>query len=112
SLGCFYYFTNRTSSTLVDALSLHDALPISTDAGHLQCRRDQRTADRHRALRAGTCPGAGAARGDRRTAPVFRGALGRGSRRGAVDRKSTPLNSSHVKISYAVFCFKKKKRSC
>src|SRR5690606_42106715 len=28
---------------------------------------------------------------------------------GAVDRKSTRLNSSHVKISYAVFCFKKKK---
>src|SRR5690606_40708940 len=28
----------------------------------------------------------------------------------AVDRKSTRLNSSHVKISYAVFCLKKKKR--
>src|SRR5690606_18314337 len=27
----------------------------------------------------------------------------------AVDRKSTRLNSSHVKISYAVFCLKKKK---
>src|SRR5699024_12385464 len=26
-----------------------------------------------------------------------------------VDRKSTRLNSSHVSISYAVFCFKKKK---
>src|SRR5690606_39408452 len=26
-----------------------------------------------------------------------------------VDRKSTRLNSSHVKISYAVFCWKKKK---
>src|SRR5690554_7492410 len=25
-----------------------------------------------------------------------------------VDRKSTRLNSSHVRISYAVFCFKKK----
>src|SRR5436305_5689364 len=30
-------------------------------------------------------------------------ALGRG------DRKSTRLNSSHVRISYAVFCLKKKK---
>src|SRR5690606_42064810 len=29
-------------------------------------------------------------------------------RRGQVDRKSTRLNSSHVKISYAVFCLKKK----
>src|SRR5690606_41400880 len=28
---------------------------------------------------------------------------------GFVDRKSTRLNSSHVKISYAVYCSKKKK---
>src|SRR5690349_22267641 len=28
---------------------------------------------------------------------------------GASDRKSTRLNSSHVEISYAVFCLKKKK---
>src|SRR5690606_40846908 len=28
-----------------------------------------------------------------------------------LDRKSTRLNSSHVKISYAVFCLKKKKIS-
>src|SRR5690606_41251406 len=27
------------------------------------------------------------------------------------DRKSTRLNSSHVKISYAVFCLKKKKNN-
>src|SRR5699024_11654735 len=27
-----------------------------------------------------------------------------------VDRKSTRLNSSHVSISYAVFCLKKKKK--
>src|SRR5690606_10513925 len=33
---------------------------------------------------------------------------GRSTRR---DRKSTRLNSSHVKISYAVFCLKKKKRN-
>src|SRR2546426_5592810 len=26
------------------------------------------------------------------------------------DRKSTPLNSSHLVISYAVFCLKKKKK--
>src|SRR3712207_8917079 len=29
--------------------------------------------------------------------------------RGAADRKSTRLNSSHANISYAVFCLKKKK---
>src|SRR5690554_7043254 len=28
----------------------------------------------------------------------------------AQDRKSTRLNSSHVRISYAVFCLKKKKK--
>src|SRR5690606_41279993 len=28
------------------------------------------------------------------------------------DRKSTRLNSSHVKISYAVFCLKKKTKMC
>src|SRR5690554_7170894 len=28
-----------------------------------------------------------------------------------LDRKSTRLNSSHVRISYAVFCLKKKNRS-
>src|SRR3989442_11967139 len=35
-----------------------------------------------------------------------------GRRRPAVstDRKSTRLNSSHVRISYAVFCLKKKKK--
>src|SRR5690349_24032305 len=31
--------------------------------------------------------------------------------RGGEDRKSTRLNSSHVEISYAVFCLKKKKKN-
>src|SRR5690625_6853100 len=34
-----------------------------------------------------------------------------GPGRGAADRKSTRLNSSHVAISYAVFCLKKKKKN-
>src|SRR5215813_3084144 len=34
----------------------------------------------------------------------------RASHRPAEDRKSTRLNSSHVRISYAVFCLKKKKK--
>src|SRR5437870_9796992 len=33
---------------------------------------------------------------------------GRERRKGGGDRKSTRLNSSHVAISYAVFCLKKK----
>src|SRR5438874_10634717 len=36
----------------------------------------------------------------------LRGHIGDGS--GRRDRKSTRLNSSHVEISYAVFCLKKK----
>src|SRR5690606_39386147 len=35
--------------------------------------------------------------------------LPRGNRGIRADRKSTRLNSSHVKISYAVFCLKKNK---
>src|SRR3989442_9104384 len=38
---------------------------------------------------------------------VFRSKVTRLSNKG--DRKSTRLNSSHVRISYAVFCLKKKK---
>src|SRR5437868_11913783 len=41
------------------------------------------------------------------------GAKGRAGRHhspGLLDRKSTRLNSSHVSISYAVFCLKKKTR--
>src|SRR2546426_8237007 len=45
-------------------------------------------------------PGQGSARRDRRLAA-------RATPRG--DRKSTRLNSSHLVISYAVFCLKKKK---
>src|SRR5215510_5958876 len=47
-------------------------------------------------------------------APAGAGRLGAGSLVSgwrAADRKSTRLNSSHVAISYAVFCLKKKKES-
>src|SRR3712207_8271179 len=37
--------------------------------------------------------------------------IGVSDERGAADRKSTRLNSSHANISYAVFCLKKKKIS-
>src|SRR2546422_8047461 len=52
--------------------------------------------------------------------PIYRcrrrvGPIGNGPRfpaeRGAQDRKSTRLNSSHGYISYAVFCLKKKKKT-
>src|SRR5207253_4790314 len=51
-------------------------------------------------FRSGVGPGSRRVRSD--PPPTCR--LGRGG-----DRKSTRLNSSHVAISYAVFCLKKKK---
>src|SRR5438874_5216013 len=41
---------------------------------------------------------------------THRDAVTSASFRPALDRKSTRLNSSHVEISYAVFCLKKKKK--
>src|SRR5438477_7422324 len=38
------------------------------------------------------------------------GRAGQRDRPGRQDRKSTRLNSSHMSISYAVFCLKKKKK--
>src|SRR5690349_21998807 len=52
------------------------------------------------------------ARGSLSAPRVYRYLMSR-DRKGAVvrrDRKSTRLNSSHVEISYAVFCLKKKKK--
>src|SRR5688500_20049056 len=50
----------------------------------------------------------------RRRAPARRPSRGLPARRGqpppSEDRKSTRLNSSHLVISYAVFCLKKKKK--
>src|SRR5215813_14599866 len=44
-------------------------------------------------------------------AQEMRGVEVRLCRAAAQDRKSTRLNSSHVRISYAVFCLKKKKKN-
>src|SRR5690554_7010829 len=50
------------------------------------------------------CPSQGRSTGTTLSAPRPR----RGANTAAPDRKSTRLNSSHVRISYAVFCLKKK----
>src|SRR5207249_6863419 len=74
------FFTHESANSETYTLSLHDALPIC--ARFLSRRDDAR-------------PGGSAVGGaDRRTE------IGR----------STRLNSSHVSISYAVFCLKKKSR--
>src|SRR5256885_12152160 len=90
----FFFFFNDTATTEIYTLSLHDALPISRESG-----RDLRA---HSGLRRICCQG-----GFRRPARPFRLRQDAGGRR---DRKSTRLNSSHLVISYAVFCLKKKIR--
>src|SRR5437660_6459310 len=79
----FFFFFNDTATTEIYTLSLHDALPI--------CK----------------CPGRSAAPLACSRASLTRYGEGKAERR---DRKSTRLNSSHVAISYAVFCLKKKKK--
>src|SRR5690606_41664328 len=89
----------RRRAPAVDTLSLHDALPIYDPAGRL--------AGGYRAAARALWP-----------RPAAAGAIRDMARPGRIgDRKSTRLNSSHVKSSYAVFCLKKKRlrtglRSC
>src|SRR5438874_5541880 len=92
----FFFFFNDTATPQIYTLSLHDALPIYPHGALVACCTD-----------AGTFrpvlfdPAYGPAINRSGSLGAF-GALGR-------DRKSTRLNSSHVEISYAVFCLKKKK---
>src|SRR5690606_41964434 len=71
-----------------------------------------RGADRRGAVGRARRGGHHAARGGERRRARRHGpdghAVGEGACVASVDRKSTRLNSSHVKISYAVFCLKKK----
>src|SRR5438477_6196788 len=77
--------SSSAAPTEIYALSLPDALPI--------CHVD-------------TAGGGG--HGPHRNRPAGIGVAPAGPARG-IDRKSTRLNSSHMSISYAVFCLKKKK---
>src|SRR5690349_22205515 len=72
------FFFNDTATTEIYTLSLHDALPILPLVPVIRPAGRQQRAGRF------------------------------GEQRGRIDRKSTRLNSSHVEISYAVFCLKKK----
>src|SRR3989442_15134412 len=85
----FFFFFNDTATTEIYTLSLHDALPIFPDFFFLLRQTLSRLfelafQELGRALRL--------------RLPCFK----------VLDRKSTRLNSSHVRISYAVFCLKKK----
>src|SRR5437870_10358404 len=76
------------AATEIYTLSLHDALPISTSAmavRNVRMKRNGRSICDSLTRTGSSC-------------------------RRWTDRKSTRLNSSHVAISYAVFCLKKKKK--
>src|SRR5256885_10366775 len=85
-----FFFFNDTATTEIYTLSLHDALPICS---HLSWSLRALERD-HEAVRA-------------RHHVLYVEAQISGA---AADRKSTRLNSSHLVISYAVFCLKKKKK--
>src|SRR2546426_11143073 len=85
-----FFFFNDTATTEIYTLSLHDALPISD---RVPQNRDVAVAA-HRILVMEL------KLDDERVTTAI---LDR-------DRKSTRLNSSHLVISYAVFCLKKKKK--
>src|SRR5207249_5926349 len=99
------FFTTRAARTPLSTLSLHDALPISRPGWG--------------GVPAATAPDSAAAaperpgrRAVRDVAPLAVAAIATSLALWVSvrprDRKSTRLNSSHVSISYAVFCLKKK----
>src|SRR5690349_22880587 len=81
------FFYNDTATTEIYTLSLHDALPICAHNAHTRNPDEISLWLR----RVGAAPSSI-------------------SKSAGPDRKSTRLNSSHVEISYAVFCLKKKNR--
>src|SRR5204863_7736188 len=102
----FLFFFNTTATTQIYTLSLHDALPICLQQigslGVLSHARTAGQAEARRHLVAGLAEQRPAGVHVVQAHPVVRVAADE-------DRKSTRLNSSHVEISYAVFCLKKKK---
>src|SRR5690606_41761696 len=92
------YPTTDTPPTATYPLSLHDALPISamerSIPGEAQALCAWIRGRSYKKLTKG---------------PVVTMESVGDCTTGAIDRKSTRLNSSHVKISYAVFCLKKKR---
>src|SRR5699024_12552934 len=95
------FFFHHTATTVIYTLSLHDALPIYT-AGELggQVATPAAEADHAESLLRLLLPLSA-------VHPAQLESVG-GVLTDGADRKSTRLNSSHVSISYAVFCLKKK----
>src|SRR5690606_41938620 len=102
-----YFLCNHPSTTQLYTLSLHDALPIFYFTLLLKGLYSfaQESYITYQPIEGGF------AIVDKNTAApiIFSNADYPGVQK--VDRKSTRLNSSHVKISYAVFCLKQKKEN-
>src|SRR5204862_6107722 len=105
-LGCrllllFFLSFSPPSPAVIISLPLHDALPISgADVGSVPAPLQARLLPAAPRAVVGL-PGTLRAHRHRFAAGLHRLASGE-------DRKSTRLNSSHVEISYAVFCLKNK----
>src|SRR5256885_8877475 len=96
----FFFFFNDTATTEIYTLSLHDALPIYVHITDVRILLNlvQQLPRRHAIqIQSGQCMTTSSI-----TAQAHAGNI--------KDRKSTRLNSSHLVISYAVFCLKKKKQ--
>src|SRR5690349_24074802 len=90
---------------VVDTFSLRDALPIWTGVVEVRHRLAVRTDRVEPVLLVAVASARHAGQRLGRT----RRPREELARRDPLDRKSTRLNSSHVEISYAVFCLKKKR---
>src|SRR5690606_41469460 len=92
-------FLNRPAATEIYTLSLHDALPIlgqNLQGGDISAR----SAEKKEIVTTSRC-----------MAPLARMSHMSGFIALVLGEiESTRLNSSHVKISYAVFCLKKKRK--
>src|SRR5437868_12874263 len=93
-----FSFFNDPPPTVIYTLSLHDALPICLilSIGRLQRGALGEIGDRF---------GSRIVNAKERIEPRDVQHVAK-----QIDRKSTRLNSSHVSISYAVFCLKKKNK--
>src|SRR5690554_7914218 len=91
--SCTGFFLNHTATSVIYTLSLHDALPIYRG----DCHQENRQLEKSVRATPADLP--------EQDRSQTRSTRWRVHRR---DRKSTRLNSSHVRISYAVFCLKKK----
>src|SRR5690349_22425792 len=99
----FFFFFNDTATTEIYTLSLHDALPILYSM--ITYFTASKTIDYVvEGIEAYTGVTIISGKSEILKSKLVN-ELGRG-----IDRKSTRLNSSHVEISYAVFCLKKKKK--